>query len=227
MDERLQKLLGIVVEDVIETGEPVGSQRLVDAHKLEVSPATVRNWFAELESAGFIAQPHTSSGRIPTEKGYRLYVEEIMQRRPLAKRELTDLKNAAESQAEAPRKVKAVAKMSAELAESAVVVGLGDADTFYTGLSHLFSQPEFRDWQRMVDLGQILDRLDDVLLRVRQQQFLVPTVLIGADCPFGNACSSLMLTARDGTLFGLLGPLRMDYVHGIALLDAAKELLNA
>jgi len=227
MDERLKKLLGYVVEDVIETGEPVGSQHMVDSHELDVSPATVRNWFAELEEAGYIAQPHTSSGRIPTEKGYRLYVEEIMEHRPLAKREVGELKQVVDAFTEPGRKTKALAKMCAELAGSAVVVGLGDADTYYTGLSHLFAQPEFRDWQRMVDLGQILDRLDDVLQRVRRDQFAEPTFQIGQDCPFGNACSSLMLTTSSGALFGLLGPLRMDYVHNLALLEAAKEFLNS
>ena len=226
MDERLKKLLMLVIEDVIETGEPVGSQYLVDAHQLDMSPATVRNWFAELEAEGYIAQPHTSSGRMPTEKGYRLYLDELMQSRPLAKRVRASLEGAMNIPVEKSRKIKAFAKLTAEIAESAVLVGLNEADTFYTGLSHLFAQPEFREVSRVVSLSEMLDRLDDVLRRVRGNVYHEPVALIGNECPFGNACGSIIMTLPDGTLFGLLGPMRMDYREGFALLAAAKELLQ-
>jgi len=66
MDEKLKKILGLVVEDLIRIGEPIGSQYFVEAHGLNVSSATIRNWFAELEEQGYLMQPHTSSGRQPT-----------------------------------------------------------------------------------------------------------------------------------------------------------------
>jgi transcriptional regulator of heat shock response len=224
--DRLQNLLALVVEDVIETGEPVGSQYLVDAHHLDVSPATVRNWFAELETEGFIAQPHTSSGRVPTEKGYRLYLDEIMEPKPLPKRMRDSLEEACAVSGDTHRKMKALAKASAEIAQNAVLIGLDEANTFYTGLSQLFAQPEFREWDQVVSLSEVLDRLDDVLQRVRRSTtYNEPTALIGTACPFGNACSSIVLTLPDGALFGLLGPMRMDYRQGFALLSMAKELL--
>lgn len=226
MDDHLKRLLAIVVEEVIETGEPVGSARLVETRKMDVSPATVRNWFAELEADGFIHQPHTSSGRIPTEKGYRFYLDELIEHRPLAKRLKQELEHAVMIQGDDSIRVKAAAKQTAEIAQNAVLLGLNEADTFYTGLTHLFAQAEFRDWQRMVSLGEALDRLDDILRRVRSVTFNEPTALIGSSCPFGNACGSILVTLPDGTLFGLLGPMRMDYRTGFALMNAAKELLN-
>lgn len=220
MDDRLKKLLCLAIEDVIETGEPVGSQRLVEAHGLNVSPATIRNWFTELEEEGYMMQPHTSSGRIPTEKGYRLYLDELMEPKQLSKKVRADLEHATS--------VKQFAKTSAEIMKSAALIGLNEADTFYTGLSHLFSQPEFRELNRVVSLTEVLDRLDDVLQRVRHEMtFREPTALIGTACPFGNACGAIVLTLPNGTLLGLLGPMRMDYREGFALLSAAKELLNA
>lgn len=224
MEDRLKRLLAMVVEAVVETGEPAGSQHLVDAYRLDVSPATVRNWFSELEEGGWIAQPHTSAGRIPTEKGYALYLEELMKPKTIGKRERAELERVSDTSDDAPQRMKSFAKKAADIADNAVVVGLGEADTFYTGLSKLFGQPEFREWNRVVGLGEVLDRLDDVLHGLRKRRFDEPTALIGSRCPFGNACGSLALTLPRGEFIGILGPLRMDYAGGIALLNVAKEL---
>jgi heat-inducible transcriptional repressor len=77
LDERKLGVLRAIVEDYVSTTEPVGSKSLVDRHGLDVSPATIRNDMAVLEEQGFIAQPHTSAGRIPTDKGYRLFVDRL------------------------------------------------------------------------------------------------------------------------------------------------------
>lgn len=226
MEDRLKNLLALVVEDVIETGEPVGSQHMVETHDLSVSSATVRNWFVELEAGGYIAQPHTSSGRIPTEKGYQLYLEELMRLKPLPKRARTELEASLVVAGETNRKIKSLAKCTAEIAGNAVFLGLNEADTFYTGLSQLFAQPEFREWNRVVSLSEVLDRLDDVLHRLRRgSSFREPKALIGSVCPFGDVCGSVLLTLPDGSLMGLLGPMRMDFRQGFALLSTAKELL--
>ncbi|GFZ89258.1 heat-inducible transcriptional repressor HrcA [Nesterenkonia alkaliphila] len=83
---RLQ-VLRAIVEDYVHTREPVGSKALVERHNLEVSPATIRNDMAQLEEDGLIAAPHTSAGRIPTDLGYRLFVDRISEVRPLTRAE--------------------------------------------------------------------------------------------------------------------------------------------
>ncbi len=227
MDARLKQVLSLVIEDVIETGEPVGSQYLVDTYHLKVSSATIRNWFVELEDQGYIIQQHTSSGRVPTEKGYRLYVEELLDSKPLPKKAQQELAEACDTHGDTARKVKALAKTVADLAESAVVVGLEDADSFYTGLSYLFAQPEFRDWNRVVSLSEALERLDEILQEFGSERYYNhPTALIGRACPFGNACGVILLTLPNATFFGLLGPMRMNYREGLALLSAAQKLIN-
>jgi heat-inducible transcriptional repressor len=80
LSERQKLILGLVVQDYVERAKPVGSSHLVKAFGLEVSPATVRNEMAALADAGFLSQPHTSAGRVPTERGYRFFVGELMQR---------------------------------------------------------------------------------------------------------------------------------------------------
>jgi len=82
-DERRLAVLRAIVEDYVATEEPVGSKALVDRHRLGVSPATVRNDMAALEEEGFITQPHTSAGRVPTDKGYRLFVDRLTTVKPM------------------------------------------------------------------------------------------------------------------------------------------------
>jgi len=84
LDDRKLAVLRAIVEDYVSTNEPVGSRALVDRHNLDVSPATIRNDMAVLEEQGFIVQPHTSAGRIPTDKGYRLFVDKLSAIKPFS-----------------------------------------------------------------------------------------------------------------------------------------------
>ncbi len=83
LDDRKLEVLRAIVEDYVATQEPVGSKALVERHHLRVSPATVRNDMAVLEEEGYLRQPHTSAGRVPTDKGYRLFVDKLSRIKPL------------------------------------------------------------------------------------------------------------------------------------------------
>jgi heat-inducible transcriptional repressor len=87
LDDRKLDVLRAIVQDFVSTNEPVGSKALVERHHLGVSPATVRNDMAALEEEGYIAQPHTSAGRVPTDKGYRLFVDRLSTVKPLSSAE--------------------------------------------------------------------------------------------------------------------------------------------
>jgi len=87
LDDRKLAVLRAIVEDYVSTNEPVGSKNLVDRHNLDVSPATIRNDMAVLEEQGFIVQPHTSAGRVPTDKGYRLFVDRLSGVKPFTSAE--------------------------------------------------------------------------------------------------------------------------------------------
>src|SRR5215211_5996654 len=84
LDDRKLEVLRAIVEDYVATQEPVGSKTLVERHHLGVSPATVRNDMAALEDEGYIRQPHTSAGRVPTDRGYRLFVDKLSRVKPLS-----------------------------------------------------------------------------------------------------------------------------------------------
>lgn len=221
LSPRLLRLLQAVVEEYQKTALPVGSQTLVDAYGLGVSSATVRNWFAELDEAGYLVQPHTSGGRVPTELGYRYYVETSLHQLALDPEERAALESAA-AQPEAVRH-KHLARSVADLTGLAVFARLGMIDSYYTGLSQLFGQPEFRDWNRVVSLSEVLDRLDDALHQLPPASD--PRVLVGAESPFGPACSVIYL-GREGMMFGVLGPLRLPYQRVYAAVQAVHQLLK-
>ena len=90
LDERKRKILKAIIQTYLETGEPVGSRTISKYTDLNLSSATIRNEMSDLEEMGYILQPHTSAGRIPSDKGYRLYVDELMREK---EQEVADIKN--------------------------------------------------------------------------------------------------------------------------------------
>jgi transcriptional regulator of heat shock response len=220
MESRLEQVLKLVIEDFIKTAEPVGSQALVTEHGLDVSPATVRNWFAELVEQGMLVQPHTSAGRIPSERAFRWYVETQLGEPMVGKREQAVFEKIVSELAAHDQRAKAAAKACASAAGIAAIVGSNSNDSYYTGLTELFGQPEFRDWSRVVSMGSVLDKLDERLSQLRRTVYSQPTILIGADCPFGDTCGSIVVTLPGNSLLALLGPMRMPYRETRNLLTA-------
>jgi len=120
VEDRKLAVLRAIVEDYVATQEPVGSKALVERHRLGVSPATVRNDMAALEDEGFITQPHTSAGRVPTDKGYRLFVDRLGQVKPLSTAErraiMTLLEGAIDLDDVVQRSVRLLAQLTRQVA---------------------------------------------------------------------------------------------------------------
>ena len=109
LNERAQHLLRILIESYIRDGQPVGSRTLSRESGLNLSSATVRNVMADLEGLGFVTSPHTSAGRIPTDKGYRLFVDTLLKLQPLNEPEVADLQRRLEEHIDEPRVLVATA----------------------------------------------------------------------------------------------------------------------
>ena len=122
--ERRQAVLRAIVADYIAMQEPVGSKTLVEKHKLQVSSATIRNDMAVLETEGYIAQPHASSGRVPTEKGYRAFVDAINDVKPLSLPERRAISDFLESGVDLEDVMRRSAHLLAQLTRQAAVVQL-------------------------------------------------------------------------------------------------------
>src|SRR5436190_13427438 len=100
LGERAQHLLRILIESYIRDGQPVGSRALSRESGLQLSSATVRNVMADLEELGFVASPHTSAGRVPTDKGYRFFVDTLLQLRPLDEAAAAEIRRQLEARRE-------------------------------------------------------------------------------------------------------------------------------
>lgn len=121
-EDRKLAVLRAIVEDYVSTQEPVGSKALVDRHRLGVSPATVRNDMAALEEEGFITQPHTSAGRIPTDKGYRLFVDRLSSVKPLSAAEKRAIATLLEGAVDLDDVVQRSVRLLAQLTRQVAVV---------------------------------------------------------------------------------------------------------
>lgn len=222
MDKRREQLFKQIVKIYLATAEPVGSLFLADKFG-DISSATIRNEMMALEEEGYIYQPHISAGRVPTEKGYKFFVENFVD---VEKRdEKIDKKiDATVNDFIGDEKVKAVGRAAAEMSREAVIVAFSPNRLYFTGLSHLFAKPEFAEQVSVTSVSQILDHCEEMMPRVLELIVSGKKVLIGTDNPFGKMCSFIAAPIRDNGLFGILGPMRMDYEKNLELVNFVKEL---
>jgi len=229
MIPRQKELFKHIVEEYVKTAQPVGSKLVVEKFKMDVSPATIRNDMAELEYQELIKQPHTSAGRIPTEYGYRYYVEnfvELKKTENTENAEKTQKSQSFQKNSESPvlaGDIKEKAKEIAEESGLAVFIGHGSQDVYYTGLSNLFSQPEFQDLNLISSVSEVLDHLDEVMDNMFDEVSEIE-IKIGSDNPFSENCSVIMKKNED-VLIGILGPARMDYQKNIDLINLINEII--
>lgn len=224
MDSRKQQLLTYIITEHIKTAEPVGSSLIAEKYMKDVSSPTVRNEMQELEREGLITQPHTSAGRIPTEQGYRNYIENLGPK-DISEKHRHEIDEVRRISKDPLEKVKNVAKKAADISDSAAVVAFSKHDVYYTGISNLFSKPEFSHQNIVVDMSEVIDHLDEVMASLSDRLDDDIAVLLGSDNPFGPECGSVLSKSRSGMVFGLLGPLRMDYEKNIGLVRYIKNLL--
>ncbi|WP_066904397.1 heat-inducible transcriptional repressor HrcA [Millisia brevis] len=176
-DERRFAILRAIVADFVATKEPVGSKSLVDRHNLGVSSATVRNDMAVLEAEGYIAQPHTSSGRVPTDKGYRLFVDRIDEIKPLSSAERRVILEFLESGVDLDDVLRRGVRLLAQLTRQVAIVQYPTLSASRVRHIEVVSLTPAklllvlitdtgRVDQRIVELGDILD--DDGVARLRE-----------------------------------------------------------
>lgn len=229
LDSRKAILLKLTVRRFIKTAEPVGSAWLADESGLDVSSATIRNELSALEEAGYLLQPHTSAGRAPSEKGYRYYVTNFLEKKAPSEAARKTLEEAVTESHDAAERLRRAAKAVAELAHESVLVGFGPRDVYYTGLSNLFSKPEFRQLALVASMSKVLDHLDETMERLFPSINPTVRILIGTENPFGAECGLVIARAPFGAgygVLGLLGPMRMDYDADAGLLETAIMALR-
>jgi len=225
MDKRKELILKTIIKEHIKTAQPVGSEGLVDKYNLDISSATVRNEMAELEELGFIAQPHTSAGRIPTEKAYNFYLENLSEKR-LSEAEVKVFEKLLAEKDE--ENFKQAAKAMAEISQTAIFWAFHKHDLYYTGISNLLHQPEFRETNLIYDISEVIDRVDEIIGSIFNDLKYGPQILIGSKNPFGAYCGTVVAKYKLGDnigLVGILGPVRMNYEKNLALVKFINNIL--
>lgn len=234
MNERQQEILKAVVELYTESALPVGSQVLLDNYDFQVSSATLRNDLAALENAGYLYQPHTSAGRIPTTQGYRAYVEEIMGEELLSKREQQQLQSELLMlKAKQARMGRSTAKLLSALSGNLAVTGALDRDEFYDfGMRELIDNPEFQEIDDLCRLVETLDSLDERLETILGDLPNGETrIYIGEENPIREISNCSMIVApfeNSGGrgILAIIGPKRMHYAKNKSLLEFVQRLLS-
>lgn len=227
LDTRREELLSFVIRQHAATAEPVASEIVKDKAGLGVSPATIRNEMAALEKAGYLRQPHTSAGRVPTEDGYRYFITHCLEEKDVGE-ELGALREAMRGaeRGEDSSGIKRLAKELASTVEEGVFVGFAPSSTFYTGLSYLFDQPEFESVDLVRHLGEIIDNLDRIVAELFEEVVPGVKVYVGSENPFGSRCGTVLLRGgSDQPMMGVLGPMRMDYDRMVAMMRELEKVL--
>jgi heat-inducible transcriptional repressor len=226
MNERSLSILITIIKEHIDTGAPVGSSVLVDKYKIGISPATVRNEMSQLESDGYIAQPHISAGRIPTENAYNLYLNDIRSKKlsSSAKSSIDDVLIDDSDQS-----FKETAKVISNISGGAIFWAFHKHNLFYTGISNLFQQPEFSQLDVIQDLSVVIDQMEEIIDNIYSDIEDGVSVLVGKKNPFGAFCSTVFLKYRTENgvgVCGILGPMRMDYEKNIAVAEFIKKKIE-
>ena len=232
MTERQSKLLQAIVEQYAEVASPVGSSLLAKA--FGVSSATIRAEMAELERLGFITQPHTSAGRIPTDRGYRYYVNEIADTsvpEELAEKRAQRALSARVASGGLPEQtLRNTVDTLVELTHNLGMATIGE-QLYMSGLSNLFGQPEFMHPAQVQQVARLLDNLEPWLYEAAPNQPL--SVYIGQENPIGGGAGCSLIISRfrspfsDSSYIGVLGPTRQSYRDVMALVGRAGKTLES
>ena len=236
MTERQIAILEAIIEQYAEVAVPVGSVTL--AKLFGVSSATVRSEMARLEDLGLIAQPHTSAGRVPTDKGYRLYVNRLTENEHVSStnepRLIDRSARAIDARVQthlnqADRAIRSAVDSLVELTRNMGLATIGD-ELYLSGMGNLFSHPEFADGVHVQAVARLIDNLEPWLREVAPNEPL--NVYIGSENPIGKSSGASLIISRfqspysNRSYIGVLGPTRQDYAKTMRLVRYTGSMLE-
>lgn len=225
---RQAKILSAIVEQHAEVASPVGSNLL--AKIFNVSSATIRAEMADLERMGYIHQPHTSAGRVPTDKGYRFYVNNVAEtKEPQQTRGSKALTARVEGGGLPERTIRNAVDTLVELTSNLGLATI-DQQLYMSGLSNLFGQPEFMQKGQVQQIANLLDNLEPWLKEAAPNKPL--SVYIGHENPIGRSAGASLIISKfrspfsDHSYIGVLGPTRQQYKDVMGLVEHAGRALE-
>ena len=237
LTKRQEKLLIALVQEYIEKAEPVSSKLLSQKGKFDLSPATVRNELQKLTDIGYIYQPHTSAGRVPTNKGYRFFVDRLMEKHQdlLSKVPQSVLSGIKEEGEDDFRFFESFTKTVAALSSSLVLTYINDRDILWKdGWKEVFQNPEFKEPDILEDFLGAVEGLENNI-KSFMDEFTGSEniqVYIGKEEPvlkskeFSLIISKTQFPDKENGVLAILGPKRMEYEKNIGLMQSLIKSLG-
>ena len=230
LKDRQKSILDAVIQEYIRTARPVASDDILGRLEVSLSPATVRNEMLGLNEAGYLEQPHTSAGRVPTDKGYRFFVDNLISDGLPGKRvreRVTHLFDTREEE----EFIRDFSQLFSELSGNFAAAGVRGEKIFYkSGFSRLLAEPEFQDAGVVQMFGRLADEFEEeVGSLIKDWQDESERVFIGEENPIEEARFSGMIVSRWEHPKGfsgfvtMVGPRRMDYAKSISLTHLLRE----
>lgn len=231
---RQTQILKSLVDEYIETAEPVGSESLDKKYNLGISPATIRNEMAALTKMGYLKQPHTSAGRVPTPQTMKFYINQLMEEKQMS---LVDEVKAKEEILGAREDINSLMREAthvlAQTTRSLAIGGTDEGKIWHAGYANVFLNPEFTDLELSISLFSLLDEVR----RVRELFFERMTGLSPIEVIFGQdlGWAGLNYISIVGTRFkllnkncalGVVGPERIKYPSVIPVLRYFRNLMQ-
>jgi len=230
--ERQAEILNGTVKEYIDLVQPISSEFLEKKHHLGISPATIRTEMQKLTKKGFLCQPHTSAGRVPTDKGYRFFVDNLLEK---GISEFEDTFKAEEIFQEARKDIlKWAARLTKFLAEQSsnfAILHLLERDFFWKeGWEEILKEPEFEEKDLISDFVRFLENFEE-----NAENFKINSgikIYIGKENPFSKTqdfsiiLSRCYFPRREKGVISILGPKRMSYGRNISLINSFKKVLE-
>jgi transcriptional regulator of heat shock response len=235
MNDRQAKLLVAIIDQFIQTAVPVGSKQLLETSNFCLSCATIRNEMRSLGDEGFLEQPHVSAGRVPTAKGYQIYVRQFMEpshTETAVRRRFDGLKQQYLERKDQEKAYEAVTLLSQMIPNVAFATVPHKHRVYYMGLANAMRQPEFQnDPVLATGVVEVLEQrlgemLQDMAPDDRVQYFIGDEHLL-PDVP---SCSLLVTEYKirgETGYVGIIGPMRMDYAYNTVALELVADLLRS
>lgn len=234
LSARQTQLLKVIVDEYIETAEPVGSVSIEKKYDLGVSPATIRNDMADLTAKGYLRQPHTSAGRVPSPLAMKFYINQLMQENKLSITDEVQAKeNVWDSRKDLDKLMKEATQALSEKTHQLAIATLSDGSKYIYGHSMVFDHPEFINYQVARSIFSILEqsKMINELFFVHLTGATPIEILFGEELgwdyfePVGVVASRFKIGNKDCAI-GVVGPVRINYANVIPMVRYFGKLVE-
>lgn len=226
--ERQIEILDKIIREYIELAEPISSRFLEKKYNFGIKPASIRKEMQRLTEEGYLTQPHTSAGRIPTDKGYRFFVDELIKKEHNKRifqewLDILDIQDTIKS-------VYIISKKLALLSENLVLTYIKEEDILLKeGWEEVLKKPEFKEEKYIFSFTAFLENFERIIPKLRLDSEM--EIYIGKENPFNRIkdFSVIILECelcQESGIISLLGPKRMNYNKNIKLVNSVKDILK-